>query len=221
MIWSHHTRRRKRARNPLTYANVVSTIAVFIALGGGAYAATTLPANSVGAPQIRAGAVDSRDIQHGAIQPADLSQTLANRLLTALVPPNPHPTSQPSGTGLGAGPGTAVGTTPFVPPRGNNACARFKLGNGCVDAAGQTKKLGFLDSHTWTVKCPPDTDVVIASFGYSLGIPVPAYVIDTTSGAYSGATVEARGNGGLFTATNWTVKSHNFTPHTACTSHGM
>ena len=31
----------------LSYANVMATIALFIALGGGAYALTTLPRNSV------------------------------------------------------------------------------------------------------------------------------------------------------------------------------
>lgn len=222
MSWSERARGRKLARNPLTYANVVSTIAVFIALGGGAYAAITLPANSVGPAQIRAGAVGSRDIQHGAIQPDDLSQTLAHRLLTALVPSNPHPPSRSSGTGSGASPGTGVSSVPFVPPRANNACARFKLGDGCVDVAGQTKKLGFLASHTWILECPPGTHIVVGSFGYSLGFPVPAFAIDTTSGTYSGATVGGfKKDGGdylngYFTATNWTIKSHSFTPHTAC-----
>jgi hypothetical protein len=38
-----------RLRCCLSYANVMATIAVFVALGGGAYAAFTLPANSVAA----------------------------------------------------------------------------------------------------------------------------------------------------------------------------
>jgi hypothetical protein len=41
----------------LTYANVTATIALFIALGGGAYAATKLPRNSVGSAQIKTGAI--------------------------------------------------------------------------------------------------------------------------------------------------------------------
>ena len=44
-------------RQRLTYANVIATLALFIALGGGAYAATQLPKNSVGAKQIKKGAV--------------------------------------------------------------------------------------------------------------------------------------------------------------------
>ncbi len=41
----------------LGYANVMSTLALFIALGGISYAATTLPAKSVGTPQLQNRAV--------------------------------------------------------------------------------------------------------------------------------------------------------------------
>ncbi len=41
----------------LTYANVIATLALFVALGGVGYAATQLPANSVGTAQIKNGAV--------------------------------------------------------------------------------------------------------------------------------------------------------------------
>jgi hypothetical protein len=54
-------------RSKLTYANVVATIAVFIALGGGAYAATALRANSVGTAQLKNRAVTGRKIAKNAI----------------------------------------------------------------------------------------------------------------------------------------------------------
>src|SRR4051794_31831243 len=44
-------------RSRLTYSNVVATIAVFVALGGGAYAATKLAAHSVGTKQLKNKAV--------------------------------------------------------------------------------------------------------------------------------------------------------------------
>ena len=50
-----------RAR--LSYANVMSTIAVFAALGGGAYAAVKLPAGSVGRAQLKANAVTSAKVE--------------------------------------------------------------------------------------------------------------------------------------------------------------
>jgi len=40
-----------------TYSSVVATLALFIALGGAAYAGTVLPRNSVGRAQIKNGAV--------------------------------------------------------------------------------------------------------------------------------------------------------------------
>jgi hypothetical protein len=49
----------------LSYANVMSTIAVFIVLGGGAYAATKLPKNSVGTKQIKNGAVTKAKLAKG------------------------------------------------------------------------------------------------------------------------------------------------------------
>jgi hypothetical protein len=47
----------KRILGRLTYANVMATVAVFIALGGVSYAALKLPKNSVGAKQLKKGAV--------------------------------------------------------------------------------------------------------------------------------------------------------------------
>ena len=43
----------KQLRQRLTFANVVSCIALFVALGGVSYAATQLPKNSVGAKQLK------------------------------------------------------------------------------------------------------------------------------------------------------------------------
>jgi hypothetical protein len=63
-----------RFRPKLTYANVVASIALFIALGGAAVAAG-LPRNSVGPKQLRRGAVTTKAIKPGAI----VSGKLANR----------------------------------------------------------------------------------------------------------------------------------------------
>jgi hypothetical protein len=49
-------------RRHLTYANVTATLALFLALGGAAYAATQLPKNSVGTKQLRNGAVTAAKI---------------------------------------------------------------------------------------------------------------------------------------------------------------
>jgi hypothetical protein len=54
-------------RKHLSFANVTSMVALFIALGGSAYAAAQLPANSVGKTQIRSSAVGKSEAATGSI----------------------------------------------------------------------------------------------------------------------------------------------------------
>ncbi len=61
----------------LTYANVMATVAVFIALGGASYAAIKVPKNSVGTKQLKNGAVTADKVKNGAITGQKIaSQTL-------------------------------------------------------------------------------------------------------------------------------------------------
>ena len=55
-----------RIRGKLTFANVMSVIAVFLALSGVGYAAFKLPKNSVGPKQIRNGAVNEAKLSASA-----------------------------------------------------------------------------------------------------------------------------------------------------------
>lgn len=58
----------KRSRPRLTYANVVSTLALFLALSGaGAYAANQLAPRSVGERQLRPGAVTAEKLRKNAV----------------------------------------------------------------------------------------------------------------------------------------------------------
>lgn len=50
----------------LTYSNVTSTLALFVALGGTSYAVTKLPRNSVGSTQVRDGSLQSKDLSKKA-----------------------------------------------------------------------------------------------------------------------------------------------------------
>lgn len=63
----------KRLQNHITYANVVSTLCLFLLLGGSAYAAAriTLPKNSVGPAQIKRGAVRSRQVKDHSLLARD------------------------------------------------------------------------------------------------------------------------------------------------------
>ena len=76
----------RKLGSKLTYANVMATVAVFLALGGGAIAAKALKKNSVGAKQLKknavtkekiaANAVDSSKIQDGSVGLADSDNSL-------------------------------------------------------------------------------------------------------------------------------------------------
>ena len=52
----------------LSYANVVASLALFIALGGGAYAVTKLPKNSVTSVQVKNGTLLSKDFKKGQLK---------------------------------------------------------------------------------------------------------------------------------------------------------
>jgi hypothetical protein len=61
----------ERLRQRLSFANVMSVAAVFIALGGSSYAA--LSKNSVGKKQLKKGAVTTKKIKDGAVNEAKIA----------------------------------------------------------------------------------------------------------------------------------------------------
>jgi hypothetical protein len=61
-------------RDKLSYANVMATVAVFLALGGGAYAALRVPKNSVGSRQLRKNAVNSSKVKDGTLTGNDFKK---------------------------------------------------------------------------------------------------------------------------------------------------
>lgn len=63
-----------------TYAEATSTLALFIALGGVSWAATTLPKNSVNSAAIRDAQVRSADLAPGSVSASKLSKQLRTQL---------------------------------------------------------------------------------------------------------------------------------------------
>jgi len=62
----------EKLRPKLTYANVIATLALFLALGGGAaYAATNLGKNSVGTKQLKKNAVIGAKVKDGSLSVGD------------------------------------------------------------------------------------------------------------------------------------------------------
>ncbi len=109
----------KQIRKRLTYANVMSSLAVFLVIGGGAaFAATQLPKNSVGSKQIRKNAVNSAKVKDHSLQAADFKEGQ-----------------------LPAGPKGATGATGAAGPKGETGAAGSAIAyakvnaNGTVDAS--------------------------------------------------------------------------------------
>ena len=68
-------------RKPLSFANVIASLSLFVALSGTAVAAVALDRDSVGSREIRDGAVRSSELLDGGVRIADLSSGAKGALL--------------------------------------------------------------------------------------------------------------------------------------------
>jgi hypothetical protein len=65
---------KRKLKGKLTYANLMASVAVFIALGGSAYAALRVPPNSVGTRQLKAASVTTGKLANEAITAAKVAE---------------------------------------------------------------------------------------------------------------------------------------------------
>src|SRR5919204_3264335 len=90
----------RRIREHLTYANVMATLAVFIVLGGGAYAAFHLPKNSVRSKNIVNRQVKRADLATHAVNASKLAPPEALHVVGAASgPPFQHGCAGSTGGG--------------------------------------------------------------------------------------------------------------------------
>src|SRR5437870_851573 len=99
----------------LTFSNVMSIVAVCIALGGASYAALTFPSNSVGNKQLKKNAVTGSKVRNGSLSTADFKAGDAPRGATGAA-------GAPGAAG-GAGPAGAAGAAGATGPVGPSASA--------------------------------------------------------------------------------------------------
>ena len=95
-----------RVRARLTYANVIATLALFLALGGSSYAALKLPSGSVGTKQLKRNAVTSPKVKPGSLLLSDFRASARARLRGPAGPQGPAGAQGPQGA---AGPPGAPG----------------------------------------------------------------------------------------------------------------
>ena len=156
-----------RAR--LTYANVMSSLAVFIALGGGAYAAATLPRNGVGPKQLKRDAVKSGKVKDRSL--------LARDFKTGELPAGPAGPAGPKGDtgpqgskGDTGAPGTARAFAHILVAPGGatvDATRSEGIGQASVARAGVGvvcfKNLGFTPRHMAANGDAAETTAVVVS----------------------------------------------------------
>lgn len=187
-----------RFRERLTYANVVATLALFLALGGISYANFALQPNSVGRREIKTNGVGKSEIAPKSVGHSELT---TGAVTDAKISP-----------GLAAD--LQMATSAFVPPNNDTPCQDFSGGSGCVTVAGSTKSLSFLKSGTWKINCPASQPVA----AYKTD-PYAAFSVVTHSDHYSGADSIYTTNGidgEQMIVTNWSTTSHSFTPYIGC-----
>jgi hypothetical protein len=144
----------KRIRAQLTYANVISTLCLFMLLGGSAYAVSQLPKDSVGTPQLKDGAVTLKKISKGSL--ATLGRRYAGKQGATGPAGAPGKDGQPGPAGP---PGTAIRWA-LVNANGNITASSD--GATKVTIPGQNASQYFIDFHT-----PVSGRPILASTSYA------------------------------------------------------
>jgi hypothetical protein len=86
-----------KVRGRLTYANVMATIAVFVALGGTSVAAVSLKRNSVGTSQIKNSSVTSADVKNNSLSGSDINSLTSKDFKGGQLPQGPQGAPGPQG----------------------------------------------------------------------------------------------------------------------------
>jgi hypothetical protein len=144
-----------KIRVRLTYANIVGSLALFIALGGVSYAAVKLPAGSVGTLQLKKGAVTSSRVKDGSLLLADFKHSQVPHVLAGDAggsgrpgAPGPAgPRGEPGASAAKGDPGTAGAVGPAGPagpagPDGHAGADGAAGSGGAAGAAGPTGPMG-------------------------------------------------------------------------------
>jgi hypothetical protein len=136
----------------LTYANVVATLALFVALGGTGYAAFSLPRDSVTARELRRGAVGHSELRRDAVTSSNIRDgSVGVRELSAaardgLAGP-PGPTGNTGATGAAGAPGSAGATGPTGAPGKEGAPGRSPVTfRAAINSAGNPAEIGSVRS---------------------------------------------------------------------------
>jgi hypothetical protein len=182
----------RRLGRRLTFANVVSALALFIALGGASYAALRLPKNSVSTRQIKNNAVTGPKIKTGAVGSSDLSTTLRAQLTAGVVgPAGPRGETGPTGREGPRGETGPAGPLLDKLPSGKTLRGTFAA-SGKAAAAGETVR----DAPSFAFQVAPGWNPSVIAVGGPATALCPGNVNAPEAAAgqlcvYQGANVNA------------------------------
>lgn len=209
----------KLARRHLSYANVISTICLFVLLGGGAYAAARLPAKSVGTAQLKAGAVTGAKIKDGTITGAKVdSRTLG---------PVPSALSADRATTATSADSAAFAAKAGAATKADLASNSEMLGGNPASSFVSNGQVGFIDRNfagcTLSVTCVADVLTIAgvtvrATCEYNAGISAMILrVIGATRTGYAYATNNTEARRGQFEGDGNVVATQSSGPEVGAT----
>ena len=145
----------KQIRNRLTYANVMSSIAVFLVLGGAtAFAAGHLGKNSVGSKQLKKNAVTSAKIKKNAVTTAKIKNNAVNGAKVK--------DGSLTGADINLG---ALGTVPKASDSDTVAGSTIRLINFVAEPVTGPTQILNLDGFTLTASCNAGDETVVLANG--------------------------------------------------------
>ena len=121
-----------------SYANVISSLALFVALGGVSYAAIQLPANSVGYRQLQKNAVTGAKVRDGSLTAIDIAGGL---------PAGPAGAAGPKGAAGAQGAQGAQGPAGPAGPKGADGAPGAQ---GPIGPTGAQGPPGVVATHAFT-----------------------------------------------------------------------
>jgi hypothetical protein len=178
-----------RLLSHLSYANVVSTICLVVVLSGTAYAATTLPNNSVGSAQLKANAVTSDKVRDGGLLRKDFK---AGQLLAG-----PRGSTGATGARGAQGPAGPPGPQGSVGSTGATGAPGAQGSPGGFDLA----KISYVTGPTFAV--PPTTTGLIV--GNDTPCPTGNKAIGGGYTIFSADTVRVVSSEPSGTGSGWSV----------------
>jgi hypothetical protein len=184
----------RRFKKHLTYANVMATLALFIALGGGSYAAVRLSANSIHSREIARNAVKGSEIANSSVGSAEVRNASLQPVDFAKLPTGPRGERGATGPRGTRGPQGEQGPIGLTGAAGTNAAtnAQVRLGTPVDVAAGAMTTL--------QTPCSPGERAI--GGGASLQPPGAAGFVQLTS-SYPDPPTEGA------TPTSWAVGVYN------------